>query len=61
MNFYHYQQRLVQVGFSEDYVERNGGRREVFEIAEDEQLFGLELDYCKAFFRGAKWIKMRLY
>ena len=38
-----------------------GGRVEVFDIAEDEQLIGCELDSDKDYFLGVKWIKMRLY
>ena len=47
INFYHYKQRLVEEmgGYSDEFVDKNGGRRETFEIAEDEQLIGCELDY----------------
>ena len=43
MNFYHHQQRLVAVGYPDDYVEERGGRVEVFEIGEDERLIGCRL------------------
>ena len=33
------------------------GRREVFEIADDEQLIGCELDHDKDLFVGVTWIK----
>ena len=43
MNFYHNQQRLVAVGYPDDFVEGMGGRVEVFEIGEDERLIGCKL------------------
>jgi hypothetical protein len=33
------------VGVSDDYVKREGGRDEIFEMAADESLIGAELDY----------------
>ena len=54
INFYHYQERLVQVEkiwypsdshiYDYSYVFDHAGRVEVFKIAEDEQLIGCELD-----------------
>ena len=46
INFYHDGERLVMVGKNDDEVKEHGGdgRKEVFEIAEDEQLIGCELD-----------------
>ena len=45
INFYHHAERLVAVGGKNDeYVERHGGRVEVFKIADDEQLIGCKLD-----------------
>ena len=35
INFYHYEERLVKVGYSDGYVKLNGVRREMFNIAED--------------------------
>ena len=48
-------------GQSDAYVKKWGGRREVFEIADDEQLIGCELDYddIKNFI-GVIWLKMKL-
>ena len=43
-NFYHYHEKLVAVGCTDKVVEKFGGRREVFEMADDEQLIGCELD-----------------
>ena len=43
INFYHHQQRLVAVGINDDLIKAHGGRREVFEIGEDEQLIGCKL------------------
>ena len=36
INFYHLRERLVAVGDNDYWVKRNSGRREVFNIAEDE-------------------------
>ena len=44
MNFYHHGERLVQVGWDDGDVKKSKGRQEFFEIAEDEQLIGCELD-----------------
>ena len=45
INFYNQQQRLVKVGCTDDSsVADVSGRREVFEIAEDEQLIGCKID-----------------
>ena len=45
----------------EDDLEDEGRRKEVFNIAEDEQLIGCELDqnewHC---FQGVTWIKMKV-
>ena len=45
INFYHHTERLVKVGEEDDdyWLVWEGGRREVFEIADDEQLIGCEL------------------
>ncbi len=32
------------MGWDDDFVKKSGGRVEVFDIAEDEQLIGCELD-----------------
>ncbi len=40
MNFYTGQERLVEVGVGDEYVKRNGGRVESFEIANDERFIG---------------------
>ena len=63
INFYHHGERLVAVGghFSEAFVEEYGGRREVFDLADDEQLIGCELTDDGDFYVGVKWIKIRLY
>ena len=64
IHFYHHQERLVALGkgLNENDIFKDYGERvEVFEIGDDEQLIGCDLDYCKNFFMGIKWIKMRLY
>jgi hypothetical protein len=65
INFYHQQQRLVSVGSSDDDAKDYIIRREVFEIADDEQLVGCELDHGKHFNKnnviyGVTWIKMKV-
>ena len=65
MNFYHNEERLVAVGETEEVVDRSGrvvfGRREVFEIADDEQLIGCELSYSRdSCFRGVTWLKWKI-
>ena len=60
INFYHQQQRLVMLGETDDEeVNYLFGRVEVFEIDEDEQLIGCEIDYCQRYFRGLTWLKMK--
>ena len=64
INFYHHDERLVQLGCTDDSMYQNfggGGRIEVFEIAENEQFMGCELESCESFFRGVTWLKMKLY
>ncbi len=65
INFYHGEERLVAVFWSDNFVKRDGARVEVFEIAEDEQLIGCELheytfDDGDSFFAGVTWIKIKL-
>jgi hypothetical protein len=59
INFYSYKEILVRVGWTEEVGKYYGGK-EVFDIAEDEQLIGCELDHCKRIFRGVTWIKMKV-
>ena len=67
INFNHHQKRLVEVGEADDMVNRKGGSREVFSIADDEQLIGCELDErpstfdeTKTCFVGVTWLKIKL-
>ena len=63
INFYHRKQILVKVGKSDWDVKYDGGRREVFEIGDDEKLFGCKLDECVisglTFLVGVTWLKMK--
>ena len=59
INFYHHQKRLVAVGYNEEDREL-GGRREFFDIADDEQLFGCEIDYNLEFYLGVTWLKLKI-
>ena len=61
INFYHHQKRLVSVGDNNDYVRECGGRKEVFEIADDEHLIGCKLDQSEFYFEGVSWIKMKVF
>ena len=40
INFFSGEERLVVVGWDDDWVKNYGGRRELFAIADDEQLIG---------------------
>ena len=63
INFYHYQQRLLAVGKSDEDVQNDGGRVEIFEINYAEQIIGCELLqiqyplFTDFFFGGVTWIK----
>jgi hypothetical protein len=60
INFYSGKELLVRVGWQDDgYVDWNGRRREVFEIADDEQLIGCELAHSNIYFEGVTWLKMK--
>ena len=48
------------VGEGDLWIKAYGGRVEVLDIAEDEQLIGCELDQIRSFFRGVTWVKMKI-
>jgi hypothetical protein len=48
------------VGERDDYTEKYGVRREIFDIAQDEQLIGCKLEYSKSYFEGVTWFKMKI-
>ena len=66
INFFHHHQTLIMLGkFAEKY-KKKGKRREVFLIADDEQLIGCQLFEGKndleggiLRFRGVSWLKMK--
>ena len=60
INFYHHEERLAKVGLLDGDLKMRAGRREVFEIADDEQLIGCDLDYCKNRLRGVTWMKWKI-
>ena len=65
INFYHKYERLVTVLGSDTDVwvvklDGGAGRREVFEIGDDEQLIGCRLYHVKEYFRGLTWLKMKV-
>ena len=66
INFYHHQQRLVAVGWIDENVRKEGGRVEIVEIADDEQLIGCQLHQYKddyfgsVYFKGVTWLKIKL-
>ena len=45
INFYCKEERLVIVGWDDENVLQFGERKEIFEIADDEELIGCELDH----------------
>ena len=61
INFYHYKQRLLTLGYEDDWVKKYGGRTEVFEIEDDERWIGCKLDQSKRHFIGITWIKMKVF
>ena len=61
IGFYHNEERLVAMGLSDDWLHKWGGRSEVFDIADDEQLIGCELEHDGPFFRGITWLKWKPY
>ena len=52
------------MGLNDSNVSKFGGRVEVFDIAEDEQLIGCKLDaenvWGEDFFLGVTWLKMKV-
>ena len=44
----------------EDFLEMGEARREVFEIADDEQLIGCSLNHNNHYFIGLTWLTMKL-
>jgi hypothetical protein len=61
INFYHYKQILLALGYEDDWVKKYGGRTEVFEIEDDERWIGCKLDQSKRHFIGITWIKMKVF
>jgi hypothetical protein len=60
INFYHHTERLYMWGMSDDFIKKYRGRIEVFDIAEDEQLIGCELEHDRSNFRGVTWLKRKI-
>jgi hypothetical protein len=60
MNFYRHQERLVAVGHNDDKVKKYGGRREVLDVADDEQIIGCELEYFGQFFIGVTLLRWKI-
>ena len=52
INFWHNKKRLVKLGKKDGFVTEYGGRKEIFEIAEDEQLIGCKLHEAIHRFEG---------
>lgn len=62
MNFYHENERLATVGYSDSISYKNVGRFENFKIANDEQLIGCNLyQNNKNLFCGVSWITMKTF
>ena len=66
IKFFSGEEVLCTVGARDDYVERNGGRVVIFEIAADEQLIDCELNYGSKYggkdrFLGVTWLKWKIY
>ena len=61
MNFYHNKKRLVRIGENDGKFKKNRGRVEIFEIADDEQFLGCELEYDNNIFVGVTWLKWKIF
>ena len=66
INFFHHQEKLVQVGSpNDDRVKELTEKTEIFEIGEDERLIGCKLDEGivdgKNRLLGVTWIKMKKF
>ena len=61
-NFYHNQERLAYICLIPEHAStwHDVYRREVFEIAEDEQLIGCELHHNDWSCLGVTWLKMKI-
>ena len=66
INFYHRKELLVKTGWTDKQIKEyhnNLGRREIFQIADDEQLIGCQLDEGLIRgvnrFIGVTWLKMK--
>ena len=59
ISFYSGRETLIKVGLDEDFVKSGGGRVEKFEIADDEQLIGCELNSIDGNFCGVTWLKIK--
>ena len=60
INFFHRKERLVAVGNTDGWVKKIAGRRHNFEIADDEQLIGCEINQNHDDCGGIVWLKMKL-
>ena len=60
MNFYSGDELLVKVGWDDQTLENDGGRKETFEIAYDEQLIGCELGCNDFYFLSVRWLAMKV-
>jgi hypothetical protein len=59
--FYHGKERLISLRFGFFPGTGYSEKREVFDIAENEQLIGCELNHRLTNFFGVTWIKMKLF
>ena len=60
MNFYSGDELLVKVGWDDQTLENDGGRKETFDIADDEQLIGCELGCNDFYFLSVRWLAMKV-
>ena len=59
-NFFSGEERLVSIGLPDNLVKDWEGRKETFEMADDEQLIGCEFHYDENYFRGLTWLKWKV-
>ena len=68
IKFYCKEEKLVGLGISDEEIEEIREEdpnilieEDIFEIADDEQLIGCEIDHFANSFLGVTWLKMKLY
>ena len=59
-NFFSGEERLVSIGLPDNLVKDWEGRKETFEMADDEQLIGCELGCNDFYFLSVRWLAIKV-